>query len=585
MRALTSQIPQMVLALTLAVTGCSGASYQEYAEPRQLDPIPDGTVSLYRAPWRANVRTVAAYDALQGVGVYYKHTPPWSEDEHAAVMTQMAAAGVKRLRLAPHHTLYIHKDWTSPSKEELERLRNEFRGCKRAEIRPCVTFVHIPPAGKPNTDELEKWYKRDWNKGFAGLLPVGEAGTPSYQAFLDKTYLSLTFVLNEARASGFTEPNSYDLEMGQNLWWGAPAIPNPWPGTTLRDLLPGGRIYEFDRALIQRARQEGYKEPTFLWSESHHLFDKCVDEEVPPEVAGRACSFYSTGIGPSTKEWFKKALDTWPAPEPMRFLEGDPPELVLAKPESWIADRSRHDSLVALMKRSRTPIAITSLGTVPAEIEGVASGPLNGWQIKQRALTRSLAFWLNQGAAFVLIHSAYEPGSKGKGEMAHSLIPNEIKPLEFRWQDAAPLVTLRAFCDGLAGAKPVKQVRQFSFKYSLEQDPILIPATGKAGPMKASDLVALLPFQIDERTFAVAAYVVTPNVAVPMEPVKITLSVDGNIVGKATLLRPYTGAKGEVEPNSIALTMGPAENPVTFYETLLTFDLCDDVTWVRFELK
>ena len=37
-------------------------------------------------------------------------------------MRQMAAAGVKRLRLAPHHAIYITNDWVATQPVELETL-------------------------------------------------------------------------------------------------------------------------------------------------------------------------------------------------------------------------------------------------------------------------------------------------------------------------------------------------------------------------------------------------------------------------------------------------------------------------------
>jgi len=53
---------------------------QDYLKPGELDPLPEGAASLYKFPWRSNVRTVSAYQALQGVGVYYKHVPAeWTE--------------------------------------------------------------------------------------------------------------------------------------------------------------------------------------------------------------------------------------------------------------------------------------------------------------------------------------------------------------------------------------------------------------------------------------------------------------------------------------------------------------------------
>src|SRR6185369_4705772 len=81
----------------------SEAAMQDYARPGELAPLPPGMASLYRVPWRAHARTVSAHDALQGIGVYWKHIPQaWTLEEQINVMRQMSAAGVKRVRLAAH---------------------------------------------------------------------------------------------------------------------------------------------------------------------------------------------------------------------------------------------------------------------------------------------------------------------------------------------------------------------------------------------------------------------------------------------------------------------------------------------------
>ena len=562
----------------LAATRAPELTLSDYARPGDLALLRAGLASLYRVPWRSNARTASAFQALAGIGVYYKHVPgTWKLAEHVNVMRQLFAAGVRRLRLAPHHAIYITKDWKAPKDAELESLRNELRAAKEAGIRPCVVFVHIPPFGKPGTRELQEW----WRQG--ELMPAGDVASQEFNAYLDKTYEALAFVLNEAKAAGLTAPDSYDLEMGQNLWWGGPAAPRPFPSTGLEALnARTGRIYEFERTLAERLRKAGYAEPTLWWGQTHHRFEKCTDDDVPPECVGRALSFYSAWTGVTTKGWLTGTMydrepspnDVWPVRPRLLFTDGAPPPLVLARPESWAADFTRHDNLIAFILKSKTPIAITSLGTVPAEIPGVESSGLSGWDIKRRALTRTLAFWLNQGAAFVLLHSAYEPGAPAGGEMAHSLIPSPIDPAAFRWQDAPPLVTLRAFCDGLADAKPVEKPAELRFRFALSPDPVLIPMSG-AGPLRASDAVALLPFQLDQRRFAVAAYVVSPNIADRMEPVRMTLQVDRRLTdGGASLLQPYTGMRG---PARILER--------TRDSTTLAFDLHDDVTWLRFEAE
>ena len=223
------------------------------------------------------------------------------------------------------------------------------------------------------------------------------------------------------------------------------------------------------------------------------------------------------------------------------------------------------------------PITITSLGTVPFEIPDGTAGGMDGWQLKRRGLTRSLAFWLNQGASFVLLHSAYEPGSPAAGEMAHSLIPHDIIPAAFRWQDAPPLVTLRAFVDALAGAKPIAAPAALHFRYSLSPDPLIVPPSGRTAGLRASDAVALLTFQLDERKFAVAAYVVSPNIAVRLTPMRMVLQIDREVTNAGVLTsQPYLQARGKAMP--VAAGQAPGT-------TTISFDIQDDVTWLTFETK
>ena len=548
---------------------------QDYFKAGQLEPLPDGVASLYRAPWRSNPRTASAYDAAQGMGVYYKHI-----QANENVMKQMAAAGVKRLRLAPHHTMYIHKDWTGPTTNELDNLKGEFKGCKAAGIRPCVVFVHIPVMGTP--EEADAWLTNTWKKT---ILTWGAPGSDAYKLYMDKTYLGLLAVVNAAREAGFTAQGSYDIEMGQNLWWGFPALP-PFPGLKPEMLRPGGLVYEFEKALIARLRQDGYAEPTLWNSESYHYFDKLADTDNFPDTAGRAISVYSPYGGTTDKDF--TGSDAWPTRAPLTFAEGTPPAVALCKPEGWMADFSRRDCMIPLLQASKMPVALTSLGVVPADIPGAMVETTNdkgkktkakaestdGWLWKSKGLTRSYAFWLNQGVPFVLIHSAYEGADD---EMSHALIPNMDTNMNgFVWQQSKPLTTLHAFAEALAGAKKLEKLDTLAFRYALAEDTVLIPASEKGGPLKASDAVALLTYQLDAKKFAVAAYVVTPTISVPMKPVKMTLQIDKAIRGDVHTLVPVTQAKGKAE------ILSRAKDPAS---TTVSFDVRDDVTWLVFEIR
>jgi len=568
-------IGTVALWATVAAAGAAAPPaippLQDYAKPGELAPLAPGQASLYRTPWRANVRTVSARQALDGIGVYYKHIPgDWSVAEHTNVMRQMAECGVRRLRLAPHHTMYIHADWEGPSQKELDGMRKEFTACKAAGIRPCVVFVHIPPMGEG--DALQKWFKRDWNKG---LLPAGPKGSAEYALFLDKVYIGLQAILDVARQAGFAEPDSYDLEIGQNLWWGFPALP-PFPGLTLEMIRPGGQVYEFDMDLIRRARAAGYREPTLWWGQTHHLFDECRDTDVPDLCVGRAASFYHPGSGTAGVDWLEKTADDWPSRATLNFAEGQPPEMLLTKPEGWFADRSRRDNLIALIRDSRTPVAVTSLGTVPNSIPGAGNGGLSGWQIKERTVPRSLAFWLNQGAASVLVHSAYEGGQRDGGAGQHSLIPSPVDPAVFSWQDALPLVALKAFSDGLDGAEPIAKPDALSFRYALSPDPVLIPASPHGEALRASDAVALFSFQIAATEFAVAAYVVSPDITRLLPAMTMTLEVDRLLPQRGTTVYRIFGRQG----THVDILQRDPETG----RTVIRFPVHDDVSWLRFAL-
>lgn len=590
----------LVMGIVLLRATCAAAqdtapaapALQDYEKSGQLAPLPEGQASLYRVPWRSNPRTASAFDAVEGMGVYYKHIAA-----NANVMKQMAAAGVKRLRLAPHHTMYINKDWPGPSAAEVANLEGEFKGCKAAGIRPCVVFVHIPIMG--SNEDGQAWVKNTWKKE---ILAWGPAGSDAYKLYFEKTYLGMLAILNAARTAGFTEAGSYDLEMGQNIWWGFPAL-EPFPGLKLEHLQPGGLVYEFDKALIERARAEGYREPVLYDSQCYHQFDKMNDREIVPGEVGRAISIYSTWAGTIGKGWLGEKIevtnadgskklvtggptDAWPPREPLQFAEGKAPEMVIARPESYMADFTRHDNLIPLLRTSKFPVAIPSLGVVPSDIPGVTvettdaqghkkrvmAAGLDGWDLKSRGLTRSYAFWLNQGAQFVLLHSAYEGAND---EMSHALIPNfGDKPEAFQWEQSRPLKTIHAFAEPLRDATKLDKLTDLKFRYALAKDTELIAKSEKGGPLLASDAVAILPFQVTKTKFAVACYVVTPNIAVKYEPTTMTLRVDRKVKGDVATAHPSDQTVGKA-----AVTDRQAD------ATTLTLPVTDDVTWLVFEVE
>ncbi|MGH7213442.1 MAG: hypothetical protein ACREIT_01475 [Tepidisphaeraceae bacterium] len=118
-------------------------------------------------------------------------------------------------------------------------------------------------------------------------------------------------------------------------WSGCSSIVKrgPLPGTDVSALKPGGRIHEFDKALVDRLGADGYAEPAVWWGQTHHHVEQMADEDLPPGTAGRALSIYCAWTGRARDGWLgggqyddvksRGVTDVWPIRDPLRFLEGD----------------------------------------------------------------------------------------------------------------------------------------------------------------------------------------------------------------------------------------------------------------------
>jgi len=558
------------------------AGLEDYAKDGQLTPPADGKASLYLTPWRSHVQTVSAAKALAGFGVYYKHVPNWNIEESTIFMKQMKAAGVQRLRIAPHlNLLMVQTPEATVDERAITGLVAEMTGCFNAGIRPTMVYVHIPPMG--GGDELAaKWVENSYLKT---IMPWGKPGDENYKAYFEKVYAGLKICMDAARKSGFTKANSYDIELGQNIWWGFPAMP-PFPGLTMKDLESGGITWNFEMELLARAKKEGYTEANILWGQSHHQFDALVRQR-PDNLAGWALSFYHPGVGLTDETYV--GSDDWPKRDPLKFAEGTPPVVNLIKPEGWMADFSRRDNLVGFLKATAPrPVAITSLGVVPGDIPGlmvektdaegrktkVKADGVDGWDLKERGIVRTLGFWMNQGADQVLVHSAYEHQTD---EMSHALIPYVEKVEDFRWQNSRPLSAMNRLVKAMDGAKPIatKDIKPLAFRYALEKNSVLIPASKTGKPLTAADAMTILPFQIDGKKYAVMVYVQTPDMTKRLEPVTMSLSVDKVIKGDVKLVIPSNGASGSKAEVS----------KTTDNSTLLTLPVSDDPVVLVFEVK
>jgi hypothetical protein len=159
--------------------------------------------------------------------------------------------------------------------------------------------------------------------------------------------------------------------------------------------------------------------------------------------------------------------------------------------------------------------------------------------------------------------------------MSHALIPDQGQNLDtFQWPQSRPLTVLHAWVNALGDAKPVAgPLLAPRFRFAIEPDPILIAGTGNGQPLRASDAIALLPFQLDAKRLAVAAYIVTPDITKPLPTLKLTLQVD-QALRAVTARRPLEPARQQAKIRNRDR-----------HGTTLTGEITDDVTWYVMDLR
>jgi hypothetical protein len=184
---------------------------------------------------------------------------------------------------------------------------------------------------------------------------------------------------------------------------------------------------------------------------------------------------------------------------------------------------------------------ITEHGVVPAEA-GV-KGEAESLRLKEKFLVRAVLFWLNEGIDRITVFQAgpekHDHGmavSLSRARDLQSLPPDgELDA----WLSPA-LRSLRRTVRVFEGAVPIPRPRQFGVevvKLGTERKVFDMPEGQRT--LTYRDLFALLPFQVTERKFVFAAYVMSPTYSVedlPETPYRVTLRP---FVGPRCAVRGY----------------------------------------------
>ena len=564
-----------VSALFLAgCAGAQALKVDPYVDPSQLD-VPWPKHSHAKMPWRGYLETKPAAELLDGIGICYQYhggkmdaqlgllakagircirweQPFGSYDpdiksiaKHAEGRYREMLHACKKCAITPIILLNAHhgypckmKSWdrrltADAPKGSAELLLDSVEG-----FRPVysgtngltgywageVLFTEIDPARK--AVKLSKPLPKDLKKGDKlscidfYYLPFFPVGTPEFEQTAGGWVDYARSVCQIAKEEG----TPIELEIWNELSFGSHfagghGINDYWPGHAkfTKDFLnPGGHAWEVSRRTLEMAKKE-FPGTRVIWGWSNTTFFHTPIAKLPPGIDGQSYHPYGTG-------WRDLPAREQDPKNPGRCLEGFCPTYRLCMAEGWahtfiqcetLMHHLRPDHRLTIKPEGTQRFChyITEHGIVPAEA-GV-KGEAESLRLKEKFLVRAILFWLNKGLDRITIfHAGPEKNDEGMAIMlAKSRELQELPPDDQLdpWLSPA-LRSLRRTVKVFDGAAPVEKPRQFSLevtKFGQERKVFEMP-DGKR-PLYFRDLFTALPFQVTERKFVFAFYVMTAN--------------------------------------------------------------------------
>ena len=550
------------------------AELAPYVDPSQLD-VPWPKHSHVKMPWRAFLETKPAAEMLEGVGIVYQqrggsmlanltllrrsgfrclrweqpfgaydpdtgHFRPDAEKRYRELLRCCRSLGITPLVLLNAHHGYPCKlkSWRrrvmadapkgarSLVLDSVEGLRPVYSGLSNltAYWAGEVLFTSIDP--KTHTVGLSKPLPKPLKKGDKVIcvdfryLPAHPVGTPEFEDLAKGWVEYAREVCRLAKEEGVRIELEVwnELSFGSNFMGGR-GINAYWPGRvkfTHDFLRPGGHAWEIARRTVQMAKKE-FPGTRVIWGFSNTTFFHTPIEQLPPGIDGQSYHPYGTA-------WRVLPKQEQAPNQPWRCLEGFCPTYRICFAEGWAHTFIQCETLMHLLRPdkrlARKPEGtkrfyhyITEHGILPREA-GV-HGDQAALKLKKKFLLRSVLFWLDKGIDRIFIFvSGPDKNNEGMGMLLAKCRELRTPPPEDqldRWLSPA-LLALRRGLRSFEGAKPIAQTRAFDLKYAWlgpERKVFEMPP-GKP-TLRYRDLVAVLPFQLDERRFAFAYYLMSPN--------------------------------------------------------------------------
>jgi hypothetical protein len=587
------------------VADCRIAAAAAYADPRLLD-VGWGNYSFVRQAWRGYLETLPATHYLNGLGVVWTEGIPGRSDEQAA--EALAWAGFRRVRLeVPWGSVRWDEDGFDQG--TAARLRQVLAALRKNGLRPLI-LLNANDGQPCPVRRLDVRVEQRAPKGSrvlitaaivgglgdlpAEVMSLAEGGSPGplisrHDTVQGRSTLELSMPLaREVKAGevlrvavlkypplypvGTTEfdetaqgwlkyvslvlrtladsygSDDYDVEIWNELTFGSAFLdvnnycaPKLQFRTKADFLHPGGAAWELGRRTVALIKSEAPRVKV-IWGFSNTTFFHTPIAELPPGLDGQSYHPYGTG---------RRCYADLIRGRERLLLDDFIPTGCSIQPEGYAHTWQQTESLMRLIApavRAVRPAGstgfehyITEHGFAPIEI-GITDA--NAARVaKEKFLLRAPLLWLNKGITALYVFHAYEPDDSGMGMFDGD---GTMSPA---------MRTLHAITARLSAATAVGVPRQVTIERVVrDKGPVGVFENDKGGRyVRQSDLVALLPFQVNAARFVLGAYVMTQDFPRDLAPQAYHLTIGGLQASRATvdLFIPSTG---EVRPLEAAAT-------------------------------
>jgi subtilase family serine protease len=600
------------------------ATLVPYVDPTQLD-VPWPKHSHYKQPWRAWLETVPARNLRQGLGIDYSWNTlresdavamrflaesgfsrvrvevPWGEvdydtldlrPEAKAHLTEIITAG-KSNGIRPLILLNAHHGVGVPARQFTRTVATNASRGSRTLVLNDVTGIAPNYTGLSNLSSY--WMAEVLITGVnpstrtvtlskplpvslgAGVpvtlhtiryLPLYEPGMSQYDATVEGWLRYVRTVATAVLDAGVTH---FDVEIWNELTFGSAflSINNYYDPEVVTEgawpFGPGGRVWELARRTVEMLAVE-FPSITPIWGFSNTWFFMNPASDLPPGIRGQTYHPYHPDYrGPEDEQDGLQAN-----------LEGYAPQYRAFFPEFfgtflWTESLTRRINPKERVRRPPGSVEfdhyITEYGLDPRDM-GVSDADL-ARELKARAMLRSALFWLNKGIRALWFYTDLDEGSfellhPGVAELP--LYPAD--PGVYFTPAMTALRNTREFFGDADFSGPARQLDVQLAAADGQGGGIIFEGDGTHPALTYQDVLAVLPFQSDERTFVLALYVMTRNALEKIAPVQFLIrvtNVDGDAV-QVDYLDPLGGVMLTAEvvdrtPDSVTVKVPVADYP------------------------